>query len=107
MLKLNSVKKAQGLPITTVVLIVIILVTLVAVAIFFFSGFDRSSKQVNPGIAIAECQSRCNRAKAIAPYEKDVTKIRTDSEFCTDYKCDDYVDCRVTPKNAKAQTLTC
>ncbi|HDQ59994.1 MAG TPA: hypothetical protein ENN30_02260 [Candidatus Woesearchaeota archaeon] len=101
-------KKAQGLPITTIVLMVIILVTLVALALFFFSGFGRTSKQVDPGIAIAQCQSRCNRAKALAPYETDINNVKTKSGFCEDYDCNEYVECNVMLKEGnEAQLLKC
>jgi len=48
-------KKAQGLPITTVVLIVICIMVLVVIVLFFFGGFGSGQSSVNT----FQCQQQC------------------------------------------------
>ena len=51
-----SMQKAQGLPMTTIVLIIIVLIVLVVVALFFFTSFGRGSGSVN----VFQCQQQCS-----------------------------------------------
>lgn len=50
-------KKAQGLPMTTIVLILISLLVLVTVAIFFFGQMGQTSGGATESQCIAKCQS--------------------------------------------------
>ena len=58
--------KSQGLPLQTIVILVLVIVALAAILMFFFGGFGKSGGSLNDQQALATCQSRCSRAKAIA-----------------------------------------
>lgn len=106
---MGLMKKAQGLPITTIVLIVIVLIVLIAVALFFFSGFDKATEQTDPSINIAKCQARCATAKSLASKldNSNVDHVKDKSGFCSDVECDEVVECELTWNDGTTSTLTC
>jgi flagellar basal body-associated protein FliL len=71
------VRKAQGLPITTVALIIIVIIVLAVVAIFFFTYFSKGTSSAN----IFNCQQLCGAEKAYYVDNK-VWRNAADTQFC-------------------------
>ena len=98
-------KKAQGLPMTTIVLIILVIIVLVGVAIFFFTSFGEGQKGVSEQIIFSRCQSACARIQAGA--------TKDDVEFCNidgaDTKCTDYMSCEYPDDHPSENTglVTC
>ena len=47
-------KKAQGLPMSTIIIIILVIIVLVAVGIFFFTQFGTGAEQAGAGSGIAQ-----------------------------------------------------
>ena len=116
-----NTKKAQGLSMQTIVILVLAIVVLAATLMFFFGGFGKSGSSLNDQQALATCQSRCTRAKAIAAGCESssssgcsVSTIGSNSNYCTavtvegsDKKCNMLMTCAVTYSNGQSSTITC
>ena len=82
-------KKAQGLPMTTIVLIILVIIVLVGVAIFFFTSFGEGQKGVSDQIIFSRCQSACARIQA-GGSKNEYCSHGESPEFCNDYMSCEY-----------------
>ncbi len=81
--------KAQGLPMTTIVLIILVIVVLVGVLLFFFKGLGSGKEGVTEQTIYGKCQAEC-------------LKLNQGGISCSTYKstsnkagvnCCNYLDC--------------
>ena len=85
--------KAQGLPMSTIILFILVLLVLVGVGIFFFTQFATGEKGVSGANCLQLCQSvNAYYASNTSMTEADVKSSTVWKEF--DAKCDG-VDCIV------------
>ena len=94
-------KKAQGLPITTVVLIVICIMVLVVIVLFFFGGFGSGQSSVNT----FQCQQQCqtinvliNGKQVCSTSTATIATINSIQNYCTG-KCDTKTACALPKTN--------
>ena len=73
-------KKAQGLPLSTIVLVIIVIVVLAAVVIFFIIYFGKGTA----GVDIFQCQQLCQAEKTrfVDNSYTWPTDVTTNSEYC-------------------------
>ena len=93
-------EKAQGLPITTVVLIAICIMVLVIIILFFLGGFGSGTNSVNT----FQCQQMCQTINTLVAGNQicdptGVGNINSFKSFCSG-NCDKKVSCSLnTRKN--------
>ena len=77
-------KKAQGLPMTTIVLLILVVIVLVGVAIFFFVGFGEGQVGIREQIILSRCQSECAKIQA-GGVKTDYCQTIVEGGSCNDY----------------------
>ncbi len=103
----ENVMRAQGLPITTIVLIIIAIAVLAGVVLLFYFGWFKPQSSVGEQEMISKCQSLCAQIQAHNPKTKsDVTNYL--DGFCSyKYNCSDYVTCRINTQTEGECIVSC
>ena len=82
-------KRAQGLPMTTIVILILVVIVLVGVAIFFFTGFAGGQEGLKEQMILSRCQTECGKILAGAS--------ESNTNFCKNYggevDCNEYMSC--------------
>jgi len=90
--------KAQGLPITTVVIIVLAVAVLAVVIIFFLAGTGSGQASVNT----FQCQQMCGTVNTLVASKQlcdksDIDKVSTAKSFCSS-NCHTKVSCVISTR---------
>jgi len=86
-------KKAQGLPMQTIVIIIILIVVLAAVLIFFFSTFGEGKGGVDQQNIFARCSSLCAEINSKgSKTSSDVITDASNAGYCSK-ECHKYTSC--------------
>lgn len=101
----ENVMRAQGLPITTIVLIIIAIAVLAGVVLLFYFGWFKPQSSVGEQEMISKCQSLCAQIQAHNPKTKSDAASYADT-FCS-FNCSDYVTCRVTLQEGGECIIDC
>jgi hypothetical protein len=75
-------KRAQGMPMSTIVLIILVILVLVAVGIMFFSGFQSGASGIGTGTSVA-----ANGTTSMTDLYKSCNGKTKCGYFCTTSKC--------------------
>jgi len=96
--------KAQGLPITTIVLIVLAVVSLVVILLFFFGVFQQGKSTTQEQGNFAKCNAICTKIIAYSPKnQNEVINLATQFKYCN-LQCDKYIKCNIESANCE---ITC
>lgn len=96
--------KAQGLPITTIVLIVLAVVSLVVILLFFFGVFQQGKSTTQEQGDFAKCNAICTKIIAYSPKTQgEVINLASKFDYCK-LSCNKYIVCNVESVSC---TITC